>query len=363
MTNDSNQDLYDMVDDLIDEKLLDFVESRLSEEQIFQAFDEFSLGFEYADDEFNPISNFIFIPWHLFQHTSKTNKSPIAMTYLEKNRKKLTADKQQIIEAACQSYFSFYEVIEIELGQQAKLKDLLLQTEHDVLLATDIESLKTQDIIYASLLSHNNQTAFLSVGPYIVPGECRLDFIELGKGLVEENNNKPLTTKELRGEYANDIRNVYFEYIDDDDELDKTMREILKEMNPEERDQYLVEFKLNTDPLTAVKSLLPLTVDMTEEEILTDAEYDNTGRLVHAQFSWMELLQNEPNEADYEVAGIVAIELDKLSIFIDSEDHVILAKQRIQELLNDQAIFQKTDILPFKDLAKALEKEFTNNGG
>ncbi len=123
---------------VIDKHLIPYATQELSEDFAKQALADF-LPEELPEGmDMSILVNNFFQPWFLFNWVPFEDfglkrfdgEKTIADNYLQTYGNRLNGQESLFIEAMCQSYYSFYSVLQVEVEKSLTVKDILLGTMH-----------------------------------------------------------------------------------------------------------------------------------------------------------------------------------------------------------------------------------------
>lgn len=291
-------------------------------------------------------SNF-FIPWFLFSWVPVDNfnikqfdaEATIAQNYLKTHSNRLNSIERRFIKAMHTTYYSFYSILEIELDKKLIVKDILLGTTHTIKERQGTHHLKRGDIIFSRILTIDEQSIFIGMAPYIVQMRFHQDLIDFKRWLIEENDAKDLTSKELRDVFALAVLDYFFEL----------MKRSFSQQMPIfcNTDGDLIQFsksrfKLSISPQEALKKLLPLTLSKNPQEFLNDAKLDKTGKIKKIEIPWLKKGNKQNKSWDNTIMGHIIIENNKLILETNSDKRTEKGKKLLSKYLGEFIVFQQT---------------------
>ena len=165
--------------------------------------------------------NNFFIPWFLFNWIPFDDfgvkdfdpEQTIAQNYVRVHETKLNSTDRCFIEAMNKTYYSFYNVLEIELDKSLTVKDVLLGSTHKLKEKQGTYQLKRGDMVFGRILTLDNQSIFIGMAPFMIPIRYHSDFLDFRDWLIEENNNLALTGNDLREYFDMTLLDYFFEII------------------------------------------------------------------------------------------------------------------------------------------------------
>ncbi|MBP6986306.1 MAG: SEC-C domain-containing protein [Alphaproteobacteria bacterium] len=182
--------------ELIDKHLTPYVRRKYEQEFFHLALDNFYMGIELSKDLEDGFFREVFIPWCLFNWVPNVEglpEQPIAMTYLIEHRSRLTTYERGFIEAMCNSYFSFYQVMGVEYEKSVSLRDIILGSEHKIKEISGTHCFKEGHILYARILSYGNQEVAIGVAPTMLPTHGHAAVIDWMTDFQKQHPKVPFT--------------------------------------------------------------------------------------------------------------------------------------------------------------------------
>jgi hypothetical protein len=264
---------------VIDKHLVPYMENKLPKELITLAITDFfpEETPEVADKELL-FFNF-FMPWLLFNWISEyedeldiniknfNSKLTISANYMKTNNYKLNCSEKRFIQAMNETYYSYYTVLEVEKGKSLLVKDILLNTTHQIKEQQGTNYLKRGDIVFSRILTLDNQSIFVGMAPFSIPVNLNTIIIDFKEWLIEENEGN-LTGFALRNILEMELIDYFFDILN----------LLVKQPMPTlcNTDGELIQFsksyfKINLAIEKAVELLLPLTLEKKSKNFLQEA--------------------------------------------------------------------------------------------
>jgi len=163
---------------------------------------------------FMPWFLFTWVPFESFNTNQFDSQTTIAQNYLKTYGNRLSNAERRFIETMHTTYYSFYSILEIELDKKLVIKDIMLGTTHIIKERQGTHHLKQGDIVFSRILNMDEQCIFIGMAPYIVQMRFHHDLIDFKSWLIEKNNNKDLTSEELRDVFDLDLLDYFFELME-----------------------------------------------------------------------------------------------------------------------------------------------------
>lgn len=307
---------------------------------------------------FLPWSLFHWIPFDTFGLDNFKPELTLSQNYVLSHETALNSRERRFIEAMNRTYYSFYSVLDVELDKALRVKDILLGTTHTLKEHQGTYYLKRGDVVYARILTLDNQSIFVGMAPITIPAVYHHDVLDFKKWLMEEENEgNTLTAENLRDEFAFVLLEYFFEILESAynkplPTLFNTDGELLQFSKS--------HFKLAVPPEDALKKILPMTLSKDSDEFLALAERDDSGRIQRIECPWLKKGNKKHKSWDNTVLDYITIEPDRLLIDTNSEERTIRAKKQLTKCLGDAITFQQTLIESPEQKMQSLPAESTN---
>lgn len=343
---------------VIDEHLIPYI-SKLPKDMMLVAQDD--LFPEEISDSIDQELFFeqFFLPWFLFnwvpcEDFEIKNFNPdktIAENYLKIHKDKLNRVEQEFIETMSKTYYSFYTVFAVDVDKSLTIKDILLGETHKIKERQGTHFLKRGDVIFSRILTLNDQSIFIGMAPLTIPAQYGSTLLDFRKWLREENDGKKLTAKALRSELDLELTNYFFYIINE--AYNRPMPTLCN------TDGELIQFSKSYFNLTlsmaeTLQKLLPLTLSKDPTEFLSDADYDESGRINSIEFPWLKKGNKKHKSWDNTVMGNIRLEQDRLILETNSHQRTAKGKQLLLKYLGTNITFKQTLIESPEQKLKSL---------
>jgi len=333
---------------VVDQHLMPYIMKKLPATILKTAIEDF-LPEELPDtiDDEHFFNQFI-IPWVLFNwlpeqddyfgETKFDMTQTIAINYLKAYSSKLNSIEKRFIEAMNKTHYSFYSILEVDLEQSITVKDILLGTTHLIKERQGTHFLKRGDIVFSRILTLDEQSIFVGMAPILIPAKFQTTLIDFREWLIEEYDDKPLTSEALKSELDLELFDYFFEAI-----------EYLHNPGPTlvntDGDLILFSksyFKLELGIEEALTCLLPLTLLKKTYSFLESAKRNKLGNITSIEFPW--LIKGNKKHDDWEntIMGHVTITKNKVILETNSEKRTQKGKKLLAKYLGDKIHFQQT---------------------
>ncbi len=340
---------------IIDKHLMPYVLNKSKGILVSYALDDFVWEPELPE-EIEPEVMFhqIIMPWILFNWIGEdieveefNPKLTIAQNYLQRNRTRLNQHEIDFIEAISQSYFSFYSVLEVSPGEGLHVKDCILSTEHRVTEYQGTHTITRGSILFGRLLNLKERTMFVGILPFAIPPGYQTELVHFKQWLVEENEGKTLSQKDVRDVFSDDLFDYCYEI------MVRLYNLTLPKMCTTDGDSvefHTSYFKLSISPEAALKCLLPMALTDNAEEFLSDATRDDSGNVTHIEFPWLKKGNSKHKSWQSTIMGYITINKGKLKLDTNSQQRCQQGSDLLKEFLGNHIQFQKTSIQTFEQM-------------
>lgn len=332
---------------VIDKHLLLYISKELPLENMLE-----SALSEFFPDDFpeeldrEVFFDVFFIPWFLFNWEPLfdidvdqfDSEKTIAINYLNKYGQNLNDIEKRFIEAMNKTYYSFYSILEVDLGRSLVVKDILLGTTHTVKEIKATNYFERGDVIFGRLLTLDEQSIFIGIAPSIIPVDYHVYLIDLKEELGERCGIGNLDDEKLK-DFDFELRSYFFSIMQSVCNQPKPIL-INTDGDPMQISKSL--FRINIDPKKALERLLPLTLSDDPEEFLEDAKYDESGTVKLLKFPWLKKGNKKHKCWDNTVMGQITIEDGLLTLETNSSKRAQKGKNLLTKYLGKDITFQET---------------------
>jgi hypothetical protein len=326
---------------------------RKFEAQIYDAWQDFNMSdipelLEQSSDELQ-----VFMPYFLFQwdpdrpsrsKTAHRRGGVVARWYMLEKSKQLTAMERLFLDQATTQPMSFYEVLWSVPGDRVAVRDVLIGGVAEVIERSGSRTMRPGDLIYAQLWYQPEFAVFGSTAPLCIRPDKKVEVIELRKKLRKKiaKQNRNLNADDLL-RYSATIRAVY---LDIRDTLHAPPR--LANTDGDPLIFHRLTFKIGSAE-AAFEAMASLAVGRSREELLNDAELDESGKLRSVNFDWIKEGNRKFKTWDNTILGHIKISEGCLIAEVNSENRARRLRREIEKRLGSVAIHQST-------LAQTLEE-------
>jgi len=327
-------------------------------EWIYEAWQDFNMS-----DVPLPLEEFsderqVFIPYFLFQWnpgglsrrgTARGQGGAVARWYMLERSKQLTTMERMFLEQAITQPLSFYEVVWNEPGERMVVRDVLIGGETEVIERSGSRTLRPGDLLFAQIWHQPELAVFGSSAPLSIPPDKKVEVIDLRKKLKKRiaRQNRYLTADDLL-RYADLIRATY---LDIRDALYAPPR-----LCNTDGDALL--FHTLTFRIASVKAvfegLVPLAEGRSREELLHEAELDESRQLRGVTFDWIREGNRKFKSWDNTILGHLKISTGCLVAEVNSENRAKRLRKEIEKRLGSLAVHESTIVQTLEEMRQNL---------
>jgi len=304
------------VQDDVEPRVVRFLHSLHGPDAMDRAWEEFACGHDDLDPD-GPESQ-LFQPWLLYSWipeiagpAGRSSARSVAQLYLDEHGARLTPEESKFIQTTCDTPISFHDVVDVEPGRRLRLRDILLQTEHEVFEQSASETLRVGDVIYGRVVPYEKVALIIGTGAIPLPPIERRGPIRIRERLRKEFG-EPTAAMILAS--AEQLRKLYLGL------RDKLMNPAPPVLN--NTDNEPIEFHAITCDVESIEAafeaLAPLAKGVAKEELLQDATFDADGRLKRVEFPWLKKGNKKHSSWENTVLGHVVLEGATLKADVNS---------------------------------------------
>src|SRR5260370_811913 len=278
----------------------------------------------------------LFMPYDLFQwdperspRSKKTcRRGLVASCYVGQESERFTELDWLFIEQATTQPISFYEVLRTDPGRGMAVRDVLTGEETEVMERTASQTARPGDLLYAQIW-HQPELAVLGCcAPLCIPRKKKIEVIELRKGLRKKiaKQSRDLTKDDLL-RHADAIRETY---LDIRDSLHAPPR--FTNTDGEPRHCHTLTFRVGSVAV-AFQALAPLAVGLSQEELLEQAKFDESGGMQSVEFAWLKRGNREMKAWENTILGNIRMSEGRLVAEVNSAERARKLRKEIEDRL------------------------------
>jgi hypothetical protein len=305
-------------------------------EMVYEAWKDFNMSeFPKPMDEAGEECR-IFMPYFLFQwdpeRPPRSKKAyrdgVVARRYVEEESDRFTQMDWLFLEQATTQPVSFYEVLRSDPGRGMAVRDVLTGEETEVMERMASQTARPGDILYAQIW-HEPELAVLGCcAPLCIPPKQKVEVIELRKKLRKKiaKQNRDLTKDDLL-RYADTIRETY---LDIRDVMHAPPR--FTNTDGEPLHFHTLTFRVGSVEV-AFQALAPLAVGFSRDELLDQAEFDESGAMLSVEFDWLKTGNRKMKTWENTILGNIKISEGRLVAAVNSAERARRLRQEIEDRL------------------------------
>lgn len=323
-----------------------------STEDAWQDFNMTVLPSSYVD---RSSEDQIFVPYFLFdwdpecpQGKRAPGKGVVLQEFQLEQGGRISALQQELLDQAAQP-LSFYEVLWSKGGERMAIHDVLTADTNEVIEHSASESLRQGDIIYGQVCTVSGLTIMGRCSRLCIPPGRKADVIALRQKLQRRFRKRELAAPNLiRATEA--IRKAYLDIRDS-----LYAPPILCNTDGHPLLFHTLTYKIESAGFV-FEALAPLAIGRSKEDILLDAEFDESGKIRVLEFAWLKLGNRRMPAWDNTVLGHIKIFESLLVVEVNSEKRAERIRKEIEKRLGIVATHQHTVAKTLEQLREEREK-------
>lgn len=297
----------------------------------------------------------LFYPWFLFnwiydpEDAETELRGPAYTTVAEscanERRTRLDPLERRLIEATVRKPFSFYEVVRCQPGRGYQLKDIFRGVVADVLEKMGSQNARAGDIIFARVVQVDSVAMLVGCGSVLIPPKMKPVLINFRNWLLESND--PITADTLN-EFDVEFRDLYF------DIYDALMRPPeLRNTDGDPMSFHTIHFEIES-PELAFNRLKSLSVVESEEDLRTEAELDDAGRIRRVTIHWSRKGHKKTKALENTVLGRLEIDGRRLKVEVNSARRAKIIRKEVDIRLGKHGRYITTEIQSPASMPEAM---------
>ncbi len=330
-------------------------------DQIYEAWQDFNLSDVPPPLEASSDERQVFLPYFWFQwnpegisrrRTAREPGGVVARWYMLEKSKQLTAMERMFLEQATTQPLSFYEVVWNEPGERMAVRDVLIGGETEVIERLGSRTLRPGDLLFAQIWHQPELAVLGSMAPLAIPPERKVEIIELRKKLKKRitKQNRNLMSSDLL-QYAGLIRATY---LDIRDALHTPLQLCNTDSDP--LLFHTMTFRIESTE-ASFEALAPLAMGRSREDLLDDAELDESGKLSSVDFDWIREGNRRIKSWDNTILGHIKISAHRLIAEVNSENRAKRLRKEIEKRLGSSAVHESTIAQTLEEMRENMPQE------
>ncbi len=272
----------------LEPEIIEFGRGLLGRKGLESAIEEFTFGDETIQVD-GPEEQ-IFGPWLLYTHEHMPDldgpvllRDPgktLAGTFLAKRGYTLGARERTFIEACIGSVHSFFDVLRSDPGEGMRLRDLLLETEHEVAERSSSMTLQPGHVRYARVVDFDGFALMVGAGSLVLGVNTKGKVLELRRFLRDRHGE---ISPALLGSLEEQLRELY---LDERELALNPPPPVLTNTDGDPIELHQIHYEID-DPERAFQALRALAVGESESGLRSLATAGRDGRIRKIEFSWL----------------------------------------------------------------------------
>jgi hypothetical protein len=311
--------------------------------------------------ELSIFSPYVLFEWNPEKTLRKSKGKPqggvVVQAYLKSAAHRLSALENLILEQAITRPVSFYEIVHVNHGRGAVLRDILIGEVTEIEEHSGSEMMRPGDVLYAQLWILPEVATLGRSAPIPIPPDRKVEIIKLRAQLQRKfkKQNRELSAADLT-RYTDEIRAVY---LDIRDALSKPPK--LQNTDGEPFLSHKIHFNTQSAQST-FDALAPLAWGVTKESLFEEAERSPDGSLCSIEFSWLKKGNKLHPSWESTVLGHLKIFGKTLLVEVNSANRAKRILEVIAQRLGSQAIHVGTETESPEQMLKRAKQEKARRG-
>lgn len=296
----------------VEPKVYRFLHSLTGEDDLRRFRPRFACGDE--DVEREGVEDALFFPWLLYDWAPETDDADGrsgARLYLERHGERLTPDERDFLSRTCATPTGFHEVLEVEPGRRLRLRDVILEAEHEVYERAASQTLVVGDVVYGRVVPYDGIALLIGMGEVALTPEQKIVVINIRTRLWKEAGPPaPATLKAVEGK----LREAYLRLRGQ-----RKNRDLPELTNTDGEPIELHTIRCDIESAQeAFDALATLAVGMSREELLEEAQLDESGNVSEIELPWFSRKKGTSTTDGRTVLGHIRIEGNRLTADVNS---------------------------------------------
>jgi hypothetical protein len=308
----------------------------------------------------------IFSPYLLFEWTpekalrrsaAKPQGGLLVQSYLKNAANRLSDLEHLILQQAITRPVSFYEIVSVNPGRGARLRDILIGEETEIEEHSGSEMMRTGDVLYAQLWILPEVATLGRSAPICFPPDKKVEIIKLRAQLQHKikKQNRGLSADDLTS-HTDQIRTVYLNI-----RAALTKPPQLRNTDGDPFVSHKIHFNIQSAQRT-FDALASLSWGQTKEDLLEEADRNRDGSLRSIDFAW--IMQGNKTHKSWEntVLGHLKVREKTLLVEVNSVNRAKRIRKEIEQRLGSEAIHVGTETESPDQLLKRAKEMKSSRG-
>lgn len=335
------------------DRLMNYAVELFEETAVAVAMAEFSVWpDEVPEEDFIERHQQLFWPWFFFNWINDPEDTPldlnwpadqtIAECYASSQKDRLDSMERKLIKAHSRRPFSFFEVVECRPGKGFLLKDIFTGKQTDVLERSGSKSTQLGNILFGQVIKIEHVGMLISSGQFLIPPRLKPELIQFRKWLKQ--GKRPITA-DILDEYDCEIREIYFDLVQ---ALQRPAELFNTDGDP--LIFHTLYYKIESSEL-AFKHLHTLCGTDTADRLRSEAKLDAKGHILRVEIPWSRKGHKRSKVFENTLLGHLIIDGNTLTVEVNSAQRAEVAREKIERLMGNAAIYKTTEIRSFDAFA------------
>jgi hypothetical protein len=288
----------------------------------------------------------LFLIWFLFdwqksgaafkRSTRKWPERPIAAAFLDEQGPALPALEQRLVRAALAAPLSFTVIESVAPGWSIGLRDILTGARHTVLERSASRSVQPGSVLFARVVTVDAVSIMLGSGHWLIPPAFHNPIIDFRQQCAAGGTSLDVGHVKLRHAELVDLYGSIVEEL-----LNPTPPK-LHNTDGDPLAPTRMEFELRCSQEEAVAQLAPLAYGHSLDDLLGDAERNETGGKEYL-VPWLVPGNRIHPEWENTSLGTIRVSSTKLEAEVNSEGRARRLRKEVERRLRDGALFLRQE--------------------
>ena len=338
--------------------LLIFAKQRYGTSGFEKALEDFGYYDEIPLELSSPAGD-SFLRWFTF-NWRPMKRETIAELFLSENKTTLHSDLIRFIEKTVQAPYSYFQTLEVDPGKELSLRDILRKREFRVYEKSASTILQRGQILFARVVEIDGIHFLMGSGSVIIP-PIFLDRFLVIRSCFEKSSTSPdgTVTAKILLEMEEELREVYF----DIEEEVINPKYTLRNTDGDPLVLHTLTYKISSaeGAFHALKELEQKCTGITDDELLADAERNETGALIRTTIRWVKK-SKKSNMGDFTSLATLTVTPSQLIVEVNSEKRSRRIRREIHKRLGQSAIPVATEMNTAEELLEQASVETLKTG-
>ena len=274
-------------------------------------------------------------------------ETPPAQLYLERNWRGMNKLHRELCTAALHTPYSFREVVRVQAGSGLLCRDLFTGVEEWISEHQATYYAEPGEILYNKLIRVRGHSMIVGYAPIRIPQGQKPRIVRLRSDI---RGHFSVIDEEALTELGETIRTFFLL-------LYSLLRQtpILTNNDGEDLSLRTMYFQIDS-PQEAFDALHSLCCEQSRQELLSQAQLDNTGRPGKIRIPWSREKGGENPLGEVDLLGEIHIEGTSLTADVDSQPREEKLRREVEIRLGNGARYQGTEVTSQEDLRRQAQE-------